>query len=150
MSKTEIKGKELLVKKPSVTIYELFSDLSRFVYNVPEQYKEQVSATADSVNFSYQGINLGIVIDERVPFSLVSLKDDGKSPFTFKIRFVMTPVGLDSTLFHIELDAEMNVMLKMVLGNKLQDMVDMVTDQIETVMNGEVPDMDNFKKKYFS
>lgn len=150
MKETEIKGKELLIKRPPVAIYGIFTDLGRFVGNIPEEYKDQVIATADSITFSYNGIDFGIVVDERIPCSLISMKDDGKSPFKFNIRFIMTSVGLDSTLFHIELTAEMNVLLKMAIGNKLQEMVDMMTDQIESVMNGEMPDMENFKKHYFS
>ena len=151
MAKTEVRGKELLVKRPPVMIFSMFNDLSLFTSNLPDQYKDQVVATPDSLTFSYNGINLGVVIDERVPFSLVSLKDDGLSPLKFNLRFIMTPVGLDSTLFHIEIDTEMNVMLKMMLGNKLQDVVDAMTDQIDNVVNnGAMPDMDSFKKEYFS
>ena len=47
----------------------------------------------------------------------------------------MDPMGLDSTLFHIELQTELNFMMKMMLGNKLQEMVDSITDQIEKAVN---------------
>lgn len=152
MSKTEIKGKEILLNKPAVTIYGLFTDLRRFTENIPEQYKDQVTTTEDSIVFSYGGVNLGIKTDQKVPFSLISFKDDGQSPFPFSIRFMMTAVGLDSTLFHIEVDAELNVMMKMMLGNKLQEMVDTLTDNMETIMNSATPDVDieNIKKEYFS
>ena len=151
MSKTEIKGKEILLNRSSVSVFNMFADLSRFTDNIPEQYKDQVTATEDSIVFSYGGINLGIKVDQRVPFSLVSFKDDGQSPFPFNVRFMMTTVGLDSTLFHIEIDAELNAMMKMMLGNKLQEMVDTLTDNMENIMNsGKMPDVEDIKKEYFS
>ena len=63
------------------------------------------------------------------------LKDDGQSFLPFTISFFMDPVGIDSTLFHIELTAELNFMMKMMIGNKLQEMVDSITDQIEKAIN---------------
>ena len=101
MSDTSVKGREVLLKRPPMTIFSLFSDLSLLVQNVPEEYG----------------------------------KDDGQSFLPFTISFFMDPVGIDSTLFHIELTAELNFMMKMMIGNKLQEMVDSITDQIEKAIN---------------
>ena len=100
--------------------------LTRIVY---------ILADKDSVHIEYKGIKFGIVVDRREPFSLVVLKDDGQSFLPFTISFFMDPVGIDSTLFHIELTAELNFMMKMMIGNKLQEMVDSITDQIEKAIN---------------
>ena len=130
MSETSVKGREVLLKRPPMTIFSLFSDLSLLVQNVPEEYGDK-----DSVHIEYKGIKFGIVVDRREPFSLVVLKDDGQSFLPFTISFFMDPVGIDSTLFHIELTAELNFMMKMMIGNKLQEMVDSITDQIEKAIN---------------
>ena len=147
MSDTSVKGREVLLKRPPMTIFSLFSDLSLLVQNVPEEYGGRIQADKDSVHIEYKGIKFGIVVDRREPFSLVVLKDDGQSflPFTISFfmdpvgidstLFFMDPVGIDSTLFHIELTAELNFMMKMMIGNKLQEMVDSITDQIEKAIN---------------
>ena len=111
MSETSVKGREVLLKRPPMTIFSLFSDLSLLVQNVPEEYGGRIQADKDSVHIEYKGIKFGIVVDRREPFSLVVLKDD------------------------IELTAELNFMMKMMIGNKLQEMVDSITDQIEKVIN---------------
>jgi carbon monoxide dehydrogenase subunit G len=118
-----------------MTIFSLFSDLSLLVQNVPEEYGGRIQADKDSVHIEYKGIKFGVVVDRREPFSLVVLKDDGQSFLPFTISFFMDPVGIDSTLFHIELTAELNFMMKMMIGNKLQEMVDSITDQIEKAIN---------------
>ena len=145
MSDTSVKGREVLLKRPPMTIFSLFSDLSLLVQNVPEEYGGRIQADKDSVHIEYKGIKFGIVVDRREPFSivvdrrepfsLVVLKDDGQSFLPFTISFFMDPVGIDSTLFHIELTAELNFMMKMMIGNKLQEMVDSITDQIEKAIN---------------
>ena len=72
MSDTSVKGREVLLKRPPMTIFSLFSDLSLLVQNVPEEYGGRIQADKDSVHIEYKGIKFGIVVDRREPFSLVS------------------------------------------------------------------------------
>lgn len=135
MSNTSVKGKEVILKKPPMVIFGMFSDLSMLVAGLPDEYKAKVQADKDSIHIEYKGISMGIKVERREPFSLVVLKDDGQSFISFTMSFFMDPVGLDSSLFHIELEAELNFMMKMMVGNKLQEMVDSITDQIENAVN---------------
>ncbi len=145
MSNTSVKGKEVLLKRPQMAIFGMFDDLSLFTRNIPEKPDVQITADKDSLRVTFKGMNLGIVVEHREPFSRVVLKDDGQSILPFRVTFCMEPVGLDSTLFHIELEAELNFMMKMMIGNKLQEVVDTITAQIEKAMNsGEMPDFSQF------
>lgn len=135
MSETSVTGKEVLLKRPPMVLFGMFSDLSLLVNNLPEEYAGKIRADKDSIHVEYKGISLGIVVERREPFSLVVLKDDGKSFLPFTLSFHMDPVGLDSTLFRIELSAELNFMMKMMIGNKLQEMVDSITEQVEKAVN---------------
>lgn len=132
---TKVTGREVLLKRPPMVLFGLFGDLSLLVQNVPEEYGGKITADRDSVHIEYKGVSLGFVVARREPFSLVELKDDGKSFLTFSVTFHMDPVGLDSTLFHIELSTELNFMMKMMIGSKLQEMVDSITDQVEKAVN---------------
>ncbi len=149
MSEVRITGKDILIRRPPVSLYGNFSDLSVFAASVPEEYRDKVSADKDRIAINYNGLAFGLAVEDRRPFSLVSIKDDGQSPFPFRISFHFEAVGLDSTLFHIELEAELNMMMKMVLGNKLQEMVDRLTEQLEeAASSGRMPDMSDVKKDY--
>ena len=143
MAETFVKGKEIIIQRPPMMIYSMFADLSRFTMGLPEEYKNQITADSDSITIDYKGMKLGFVIEERLPFSKITLKDTGQSPVPFKFSFNMSGVGIDSTLFHIELSAELNFMMKMMIGNKLQEVVDTITDQIEKAASGQMPDMPN-------
>jgi hypothetical protein len=139
MGATHVKGRDLVVKHPPVVLYTIFSDLRRFAENLPVDLKDKVRIEADSIVGSVQGMEMGLRVDQRIPYSLISFAETGKFPFPFKFYFHFSPVGLDSTLFHLELEAELPTMVKMMVGGKLQEMVDKVTDQLEQAFNGKIP-----------
>lgn len=139
MSNTQVKGRELVVKQPPVVLYTMFSDLRRFADSLPADLKDKVTIEADCIVASAQGMEMGLRVDRRVPYSLVSFAETGKFPFPFNFDFHFSPVGLDSSMFYIELSADLPVMAKMMVGSKLQEMVDKITDQLEQAFNGQMP-----------
>lgn len=152
MSKTTVTGREIIIERGPMVLFSLFSDMSRFTLGLPDEYKDKVSATADSISVENNGMKFGIVISERVPFSKVIMQNDASTPINFTITLFMNPLGIDKTLFHIELEAELNMMMKMLIGHKLNDMVDTLTDQLEKAFNNpsEIPDLSKFAKNPFS
>lgn len=135
MDVTSVRGKDILLKQSPVSVFGAFTDLKRFASNIPAEYKDQVTVESDSIMANVKGFNLGIRVDKKIPYSLISFKEDGQAPFPFTFEFHLGMVGLDSTLFHIELSAQLNTMMKMMVGNKLQELVDKLTDQIEKSMS---------------
>lgn len=81
---TTVKGREVMLKRPPMVLFGMFSDLGALVQNVPEEYGGKITADRDSVRIEYKGISLGFVVARREPFSLVVLKDDGKSFLNFQ------------------------------------------------------------------
>jgi hypothetical protein len=132
MDSSKYVGKEILISKSPVGIYNALSDLRNLGSTLPEELKEKATFDKDSIKANVKGISLGLKFDQKIPYSLLSLVDDGESPFHFKFSFYFVAVGFESTLFHVELDAELNTMLKMMLGGKLQELVDKLSDQIES------------------
>lgn len=150
MASTHASGKEIVINKPSVAVFSLFDDFTRFSGNIPAEYQAAVTADRDSIRLTVKGFSLGVRVKERIPFSYVSLEGDELAPFPFLVSFHLAPIGLDSTLFHIEVDAELNMMMKMMLGSRLQPAIDKITDQIEAATKGEMPDLSNLKPEQFS
>lgn len=141
MAVTEVKGKEVLLKQTPFLLFNAFTDLRNFAGSLPQELKAKVEATSDTIVAEVQGFRLGVRITERQPYSLIRLSEEGQSPFPFQVSFHFDPVGLDSTLFHMELRAELNVMMKMMLGSRLQEAVDRLTEQIERAAAGQMPDV---------
>lgn len=139
MSVTCVRGKDVRVKQTPMVLYSIFSDLRRFAENLPQDLKEKVEVEADSITATSHGMEMGLKISQRVPFSLISFSETGKFPFPFGIDFHFAPEGFDSTTFYIELHAELPAMAKMMVGNKLQEMVDKITEQLEQAINTQPP-----------
>ena len=97
--------------------------------------------TRDSVSSEAAGTHIGVRISERTPYSRIVLSSDEATPIKFDIIFHLEQVDFSSSLLQLEINAELNMMLKMMIGNKLQEAVDKITEQIEKSVNeGVVPE----------
>lgn len=137
----QIKSKHATVSRAPYILYMMFVDMRNFVQFLPEDKKSEVTADYDSLKTSVQGFNIGIRISSRVPYSRIDFKDDG-APFEFTISMHFDAAGgdPDKTDFHIEMSAELNFMMKMVLGSKLQEALDKIVDSLAAVSEGRIPD----------
>lgn len=137
----EIKSKHRIVARAPYMLYMPFSDMRNFVNMLPEDKKQGVSADYDSLHAVVQGFNIGVRIDERRPYSRIVFKDDG-APFTFTVNICFDADGgnPDSTDFHIEIEADLNFMMKMLLGSKLKEAVDKMVDSVADLAEGKMPE----------
>jgi len=149
---TQINSKHSLVSRTPSELYMAFTDMRNFVNFVPEEKKTSVKADFDSFSATVQGFSIGVKITERVPYSRIEMVDND-APFAFHIVLYFdsaTEPGI--TDFHIFMEAELNLMMKMVLGSKLQEMLDKIVDGLSAVSNGKMPEgvdpdmLKNFKK----
>ncbi|MDD6253090.1 MAG: hypothetical protein ACI3ZO_05430 [Candidatus Cryptobacteroides sp.] len=137
----EIKSKHRIVARAPYMLYMPFADMRNFVNMLPEDKKQGVSADYDTLHAVVQGFNVGVRINDRVPYSRISFKDDG-APFAFNVDLCFDADGgnPDSTDFHINVDADLNFMMKMMLGSKLQGAVDKMVDTVADLAEGKMPE----------
>lgn len=119
-------------------LYMPFSDMRNFVAMLPEDKRKDIEADFDSLRATVQGFNVGVRVAERVPYSRITYKDDG-APFQFNVNIHFDADGgnPDSTDFHIDITADLNFMMKMVLGSKLQSVVDKMVDTVADMSEGK-------------
>ena len=108
----KIVGKEVTLPVAAEKIFSVFSDLRGITSKLPDEYREKVTATQDTVEGNYKGMNLGLKVVQRVANKLVALKPSGSFPFDFTLNFIMEDAEINKTKFHVEVDAEMNFILK--------------------------------------
>jgi len=140
MSNTEVKGRKVHINQPAERVFTAFSDLSNFVKNLPEEHRDKVRADTDTLTVQAQGLELGIRIVERTPFTTLRFEQHGAQtlfPFTFWIH--VGGEGENSSTLQLELHAELNMMMKMMLGSKLQEGMDKLTEQFAAGLNGQTP-----------
>lgn len=136
----EIKSKKGVVSKAPHGLYMAFTDMRNFMQFLPEDKKEGVTADYDSIHATVQGFNIGVKVADRVPYSKLEFQDDG-APFQFKLKMHFDPASDPyKTEFQIILDAELNMMMKMLLGSKLQKAMDQMVDGLVAMSEGRMPE----------
>ena len=140
MSKTEVLGKKVQVNQPAERLFAAFSNLSNFVKNLPEEHRNQVRADSDTLVVQAQGLEMGIQVAERTPNTTIRFEQfGGQKLFPFTIWIHIGEVELETSTLQIELQAELNMMMKMMIGSKLQEGIDKITEQLAAGLNGQAP-----------
>lgn len=138
----EYTSKHGLVAKAPAELFMLFTDMRNFVQMLPEDKRETVQADYDTLAVTVQGFHIGIRVLDRTPYSRIEFKDDG-APFHFNVVLhfdaAEDPFRTD---FWIEVSADLNFMMKMMLGSKIKEGLDKVVDALE---NPAGIDLENLK-----
>ncbi len=134
-------SKHAVVKRAPYELYMAFADMRNFLNMLPEDKKQGVEADYDTISATVQGFTIGVKVYERVPYSKISLIDNG-APFGFKVDICFDSNGgaQNETDFHIDVEADLNFMMKMMIGSKIQQALDKVVDGLAAVSEGKMPE----------
>ena len=139
MANTEVLGKKAQVSQPAERVFTAFADLTNFVKNLPDEHREKMEATPDTLVVKTNGMELGIQAVERVPNSLIRFEQYGTVLFPFTVWIHIGEEEGGTSTLQLQLEAELNMMLKMMIGAKLQEGIDKITDQFAAGLNGQLP-----------
>ena len=87
MALETFEGKEVELNSPSYAVFASFSDLTRMKDRIPDEYKDKVTVTPDTVEGDYNGMHLGLKVAERIPNSRVVMKPMEGFPLDFSLIF---------------------------------------------------------------
>ena len=133
-------SKRAVVSKAPYELYMMFVDMRNFVQMLPEDKKEGVEADYDSIHATVQGFPIGVKVKDRVPYSKIVYEDDG-APFNFMLTLHFDAASDPyKTDFQIHLDADLNFMMKTLLGSKLQEGLDKIVDGLVAMSEGRMPE----------
>ena len=138
---TNIESKHGTVSRQPHELYMAFTDLQNFQRMLPEGKKEMITATYDTLSATVQGFNIGVKVHQRVPYSRIELVDYG-APFAFHVVLHFEPAQEDpyKTDFWIQVEADLNLMMKMLLSGKVKEALDKVVDGLVDASNGKMPE----------
>jgi len=138
---TEIESKHGIVSRQPYELYMSFTDLQNFQRMLPEDKRDMVQADYDTLSATVQGFNIGVKMHQRIPYSRIELVDYG-APFAFHIELHFEPSTQDpyKTEFWIKADADLNLMMKMMLSGKIKEALDKVVDGLADASNGKMPE----------
>ena len=134
----EYNSKHGLVSRPPYELFMAFTDMRNFKQMLPDDKRESVNATYDTIEASVQGFKIGVKVVQRLPYSRIDLEDDN-APFHFGITINFDEAPEGRTDFSINLRADLNLMMKAMLGGKIKEALDKVVDGLVAVSEGRVP-----------
>jgi carbon monoxide dehydrogenase subunit G len=136
-------SKQQQIRKPAEMIYAVLSDFNNFTPIVGDKV-EGWTVEGDQCSFRVKGIAMTLRIVEKIPSQLVKIKASDSSPFGFTLWVQMKEAGRDTdggfsavpdTRIRLVLHAEMNMMIKMMVGGKIQPALDGIAEQIAKTFN---------------
>ncbi|MGN0033721.1 MAG: hypothetical protein ACI358_08120 [Candidatus Limimorpha sp.] len=109
-------------------LYEIANDMNKVPAFLPEQ-AVNISSTTDTLAFTVQGMgSIKLRVCQRVPYSLVQLVPEGKTPFPFILSIKIASTG-DKCRVMFEIDAQLNPLMSMMAKRPLQNLVDMMAQK---------------------
>ena len=130
-----------VAKRPE-ELYMAFTDLRNFAQMVPaDKVQAEIQADFDTLTVTVQGFRIGVRVDDREPYRLIRLGSTD-SPVEFVGVLHFEPSALpDRTDFWIDLDANLNFMMKTMLGGRIQQTIDKLVDGLVDASEGRMPQM---------
>ena len=130
----EYTSKQVQIRRPVGMIYGLLSDFTNFTSILADKV-EGWQATPDSCTFRAKGMNVGLRIVERDENKLVKIEGEDGTPFEFMLWIQLKEMAPADTRLRLVLHIKLNMMMKMMIGGKLQSGIDQIADQIATTFN---------------
>lgn len=128
----EYKSKTVTVNATAKQIFDKAIDFQGLVAAVPEDRKQYIRIEDGMLCLEYAGFCVKIKVAQMTPFSKI-VYADAQAPFHFTVTLEMEPAEIiTQTLLTATVDADLNLMMKMMLGGKIQEYLDMIMSAVST------------------
>ena len=122
------------INKPIGEVYAFLADFNNHQKLMPENIQEWVS-TADEAHFSIQNMaKLSLKIESRVPDQEIIIVPAAKPPFDLKLKWSLS-FDNDHTDVIFTIDADLNMMMKMLASGPLQKLADHETNSLTEILS---------------
>ncbi len=103
--------------------------LEKMTEQIPQIKISNFESDADSCRFQIAGMGLAeIRIIEREPLKTIKITSTGSLPVSVVFWIQLLPVAEYETKLRLTLDADMSMMIKMMVGKKLEDGINKMAD----------------------
>ena len=126
----EYVSKQHQILRPAEQIFQM---ISRFDHLTPALQDKVEEWQADEDHC----FSVRLKIDEKVAPKHVKIVGDGGIPMDFAFWIQLHSVSECDTRMRLVLHAELNMMMKMMIGSKLQGALDQIAEGMANAMNGK-------------
>lgn len=128
-------SKQQQINHPASLIYPIISRLDLLSPAMQDKVEEW-QATEDSCSFKVKGMKVGLRIAERVENKHVKIvADEGGIPIDFTFWIQLKQVDERDTRVRMVLHAELNMMMRMMIGSKIQSGLDQAVEGLANALN---------------
>ena len=128
-------SKQQQINHPASLIFPIISRMDLMTPAIQDKVEEW-EATPDSCSFKIKGMKVGLRIAEKVENKHVKIvADEGGLPIDFTFWIQLHEVSSLDTRVRMVLHAELNMMMKMMVGSKLQEGLDKAVEGLAVALN---------------
>ena len=129
-------SKQHQILRPAEQIYAVISRFDNLTPALADRVEEW-QATEDTCSFKAKGFTVKLRMAEReAPKKVKIVGDDGGVPMDFAFWIQLHPVAENDTRMRLVLHIELNMMMRMMIGSKLQGAIDQIAEGIARARNG--------------
>ena len=122
------------IHKPVTEVYAFLADCNNHEQLMPENIYNW-SSTRDEAQFTIQNMaKLALKVDRRAENSEVVFVLSEKAPFDVTLRWKVVPQGDHVTSAELVIEADLNMMMKMLAAKPLQKLVDSQVEKLREVL----------------
>ncbi len=105
--------------------------LSKMTEQIPQIHISNFESDADSCRFQISGMGLAeIRIIEREPYKTIKVSSSGSLPVSIVFWIQLLQVSAYETKLRLTLDADMSMMIKMLVNKKLEEGINRLADTL--------------------
>ena len=105
--------------------------IEKITKQVPQVKITDFESDRDSCKFNITGMGVAkIQIVNREPFKTIKVESSGGLPLSFTFWVQLLPVTPQQTKMRLTLHADMNMMIKMMAGNRLQEGINQLAETL--------------------
>ncbi len=129
-------SKQHQILRPVEQVYMLISRFDNLTPALQDKVEEW-QATEDRCSFKAKGFNVSLKMEERIENKHVKIVGDGGIPMDFAFWIQLHSVSPTDTRMRLVLHVELNMMMKMMIGSKLQGALDQIAEGMARAFNGQ-------------
>ncbi|RIH66890.1 SRPBCC family protein [Mariniphaga sediminis] len=108
--------------------------LEKITKQVPQVKISNFESDQDSCRFNITGMGLAeIRVVNREPHKTIKVESSGGLPMSFTFWIQLLPVSAFQTKIRLTLHADLNMMIKMMVGNKLEEGINQLAETLATL-----------------
>ncbi|SFC61697.1 Polyketide cyclase / dehydrase and lipid transport [Parapedobacter composti] len=125
---------KVTLKRPVAEVYTFLADCNNHEQLMPENVSGW-SSTRDEARFTIQNMaSLALKVESRMENREVVFVPSERAPFDVTLRWQVQPDGEYQTQARLTIEAELNMMMKMVAAKPLQKLADFQVEKLRAVL----------------